>query len=72
IFKKTKWLIKKFILTNFFIFSIIIWYSQINDSLLTKDFWVNLNPCLNIENIVYDNQSIISYNNLVQDNDHLI
>ena len=36
IFKKTKLLIKKFILTNFFIFSIIIWYSQINDSLLTN------------------------------------
>ena len=43
-----------------------------NDSLLTKEFWVDLNPCLNIENIVYDNQSIISYKNFVQDNNHLI
>ena len=42
-----------------------------NDSLLTKEFWVNLNPYLNIENIVYDNQSIISYKNLVQDKNHL-
>ena len=43
-----------------------------NDSLLTKEFWMNLNPNLNIENIVYDNQSIISYKNFVQDKNHLI
>ena len=43
-----------------------------NNSLLTKEFWVNLNPYLNIENIVYDNQSIISYKNLVQDKNHLV
>jgi hypothetical protein len=43
-----------------------------NDSLLTKEFWVNLNPYLNIENIVYDNQSIISYKNLVQDKNYLV
>ena len=34
IFKKTKFLIKKIILTNFFILSIITWYSQINKSFL--------------------------------------
>ena len=33
IFKKTKIIIKKFILINFFIFSIITWYLQINNSL---------------------------------------
>ena len=43
-----------------------------NDSLLSKEFWVNLNPYLNIENIFYDNQSIISYKNLTQDKNHLI
>lgn len=43
-----------------------------NDSLLNKEFWVKLNPHLNIENIVYDNQSIISYKNFVQDTNHLI
>ncbi len=43
-----------------------------NDSLLSKEFWVNLNPYLNIENIFYDNQSIISYKNLAQDKNHLI
>ena len=32
IFKKTKYFIKKIILTNFFIFSIIIWYSEISSS----------------------------------------
>ncbi len=34
IFEKTKNFIKKIILTNFLIFSTIIWYSQINNSLL--------------------------------------
>ena len=34
IFKKTKFIIKKIILTNFFIFSIINWYSQINNNLI--------------------------------------
>ena len=43
-----------------------------DDSLLTKEFWMNLNPNLNIENVIYDNQSIISYKNFVQDKNHLI
>ena len=38
-----------------------------DDSLLTKEFWMNLNPNLNIENVIYDNKSIISYKNFVQD-----
>ena len=34
IFKKTKFLLKKIILTNYFIFSFITWYFQINNSFL--------------------------------------
>ena len=34
IFKKTKFLLKKVILINFFVLSIITWYSQINNSFL--------------------------------------
>ena len=45
-------LIKKVILTNFFIFSILIWYSQINHSLL-----VDINPLyiFKYENITFLN-----------------
>ena len=32
IFNKTKFIIKKIVLANFLLFSIIIWYSQINNS----------------------------------------
>ena len=32
IFRKTKFIIKKIILANFFLFSIITWYSQVNNS----------------------------------------
>ncbi len=35
IIKKTRFIIKKIILANFFLFSIFTWYSQINNSLLT-------------------------------------
>ena len=34
IFKKTKYLLKKIILTNYFIFSFVTWYFQINNSFL--------------------------------------
>ena len=34
IFKKTKYLVKKLILINYFIFSIVTWYSQIDNSFL--------------------------------------
>ena len=36
IFKKTKFVIKKIVLTNFFIFSIINWYLQINNHFVTN------------------------------------
>jgi hypothetical protein len=39
IFNKTKFIIKKIILANFLLFSIIIWYSQINNS-----FFIDLVP----------------------------
>ncbi len=44
LFKRTKYLIKKIILTNFFIFSIITWYSQINNS-----FLINVDPFYNFK-----------------------
>ena len=77
IFKKTKFFIKKIILTNFFIFSIINWYSQINNSFL-KDVipfyifkfeninFVNIVFLLAIETMFYL-WSYISYNSYLSD-----
>ncbi len=48
IFKKTKWLIKKIILTNFFIFSIIIWYSQISEFSVTNILPIYIFKSMNI------------------------
>ena len=55
IFKKTKFLIKKIILTNFFIFSIINWYSQINNSSLNDviPFYIFKFGNINFINIVF-------------------
>ena len=44
IFKKTKTVIKKTLLANYFIMSIFIWYAQINNVLIT-----NINPIYNIK-----------------------
>ena len=55
IFKKTKFLLKKIILTNFFIFSIINWYSQINNSSLNDviPFYIFKFENINFINIVF-------------------
>ena len=55
IFKKTKFLLKKIILTNFFIFSIINWYSQINNSSLNDviPFYIFKFENINFVNIVF-------------------
>ena len=55
IFKKTKFLLKKIILTNFFIFSIINWYSQINNSSLNDviQFYIFKFENINFVNIVF-------------------
>ena len=55
IFKKTKFLLKKITLTNFFIFSIINWYSQINNSSLNDviPFYIFKFENLNFVNIVF-------------------
>ena len=44
IFKKTKTVIKKTLLANYFIISIFIWYAQINNVLVT-----NINPIYNFK-----------------------
>ena len=53
--KKTKFLLKKITLTNFFIFSIINWYSQINNSSLNDviPFYVLKFENINFVNIVF-------------------
>ena len=55
IFKKTKFFIKKFILFNFFLSSIFIWYLQLNNNFLSQKFLINefidLNN-LNFANII--------------------
>ena len=77
IFKKTKFLLKKIILTNFFIFSIINWYSQINNSSLNDVIpfyifkfgninFVNIVFLLAIETMFYL-WSYISYNSYLSD-----
>ncbi len=77
IFDKTKFLIKKLVLTNFFIFSIVTWYSQINNSFLidTVPFnifkseninFINIALLLTIEIIFYI-WSYISYSSNLSD-----
>ena len=77
IFVKTKFLVKKIILTNFFIFSIINWYSQINNSSLNDVIpfyifkfeninFVNIFFLLAIETMFYL-WSYISYNSYLSD-----
>ena len=77
IFKKTKFLIKKIILTNFLLFSIIIWYSQINNSLLINEVpiyilnlgdinFINIGFLLAIETFFYL-WSYISYGSYLSD-----
>ena len=55
IFKKTKFFIKKIILTNFFIFSIINWYSLINNFSINEviPFYIFKFGNINILNIVF-------------------
>ncbi len=77
IFEKTKFLLKKITLTNFFIFSIINWYSQINDSSLNDVIpfyifkfeninFVNIIFLLSIE-IMFYLWSYLSYNSYLSD-----
>ena len=55
LFEKTKFLLKKITLTNFFIFSIINWYSQINNSSLNDviPFYILKFENINFVNIVF-------------------
>ena len=55
IFEKTKFLLKKITLINFFIFSIINWYSQINNSSLNDviPFYIFKFENINFVNIVF-------------------
>ena len=53
IFSKTKFILKKIILTNYFIFSIIIWYSQINKILINDS--ISINNFLKLENLNFIN-----------------
>ena len=57
IFEKTKFLLKKIILTNFFIFSIINWYSQINNSSLNNVIPFNI---FKFENINFVNINFVN------------
>ena len=77
IFKKTKFLLKKITLINFFIFSIFNWYSQINNSSLNDVIpfyifkfgninFVNIVFLLAIETMFYL-WSYISYNSYLSD-----
>ena len=54
IFKKTKIFMKKIILINFFIMSVLIWYSQINNILLNNIFHLDIlkNENINFINII--------------------
>ena len=77
IFKKTKLLLKKIILANFFIFSVITWYSQINNYFLIDKIpfylfksenlnYINILFLLAIETVFYL-WSYISYNSNLSD-----
>ena len=77
IFKKTKFLIKKIILTNFLIFSIISWYLQINNSFLIDVVpfyifkfgdinFINIGFLLAIETVFYL-WSYVSYSSYLSD-----
>tara|TARA_Y100000739_G_C20501699_1_gene415244 strand:+ start:71 stop:841 length:771 start_codon:yes stop_codon:yes gene_type:complete len=82
IFQKTKYFLKKIILTNFLIFSIFAWYSQINNSLLIEKVpfylfkfenlnflninFINIAFLLSIE-IVFYLWSYISYSSSLSD-----
>ena len=77
IFKKTKYFIKKIILTNFFIFSIITWFLQINNSKIVEIVpfyffklghinFINIAFILAIE-IVFYLWSYISYSSYLSD-----
>ena len=77
IFKKTKIIIKKIILTNFFLFSIITWYSQVNNSFsidldafyffkFGNIYYINIAFLLAIE-IVFYLWSYISYKSYLSD-----
>ncbi len=77
LFKKTKLFIKKFILINFCIFSIITWYSQINNYFLIDMVpsyiykfgninFININFLLAIETVFYL-WSYISYSSYLSD-----
>ena len=77
IFKKTKFLLKKVILINFFVFSIITWYSQINNSFLIDvvPFYIFKIDNLNFLNVtfllaietIYYLWSYISYSSYLSD-----
>ena len=56
IFKKTKLFMKKIILINYFIMSVLIWYSQINNILLNNIFKLDI---LKNENINFINISFL-------------
>jgi hypothetical protein len=77
LFEKTKFIIKKITLTNFFIISIISWYSQINNFSLKEVIpfyifkfeninFVNIVFLLAIETMFYV-WSYISYNSYLSD-----
>ena len=78
ILKKSKLLIKKFVLINFFLTTIILWFSQlnnlfINDSFLIKNIfkfeqinYINILSLLSIE-VVYYLWSYISYGSFLSD-----
>ena len=53
IFRKTRISLKKFVLLNYFIISIMIWYAQLNNLLITDNFFFENN--LNIQNINFIN-----------------
>ena len=55
IFKKTKFLLKKIILTNYFIFSFITWYFQINNSFLIDvvPFYISKFGNINFLNVTF-------------------
>ena len=56
IFKKTRYLVKKFSLINFIFVSSIVWYSQINNILISEFYLINryfnINN-LNFTNVIY-------------------
>ena len=56
ILKKTKFIIKKIILINFFLISIFIWYSQINNSFLIDKVSFNI---IKFENANFSNTTFL-------------